>query len=255
MCTGDNSRTATVVAKQLGIKHVMAETLPQGKYDLVVRLQSEGHVVGMIGDGINDSPALAQADLGVSLGAGTDIAMEAASIVLVQNDLRHLIVAIDLSRVTFRRICLNFVWAMGYNVLGIPIAAGVLFPVMRVRLPPELAALAMALSSVSVVVSSLLLRSYKKPVVKMQDIPGVDTLDFTGLLGAEEANLLLPVEGPPHARCCPCENCDCNQPKSNQPQQLGLDKIVVSASQAAQEGCCGDQGGCQCKCLGCKCRR
>jgi hypothetical protein len=221
----------------------MAETLPQGKYDLVMKLQSEGHTVGMIGDGINDSPALAQADLGVSLGAGTDIAMEAASIVLVKNDLRHLIVALDLSRVTFRRICLNFVWAMGYNILGIPIAAGVIFPLMRVRLPPELAALAMALSSVSVVISSLLLRRYKKPVVKMQDIPDASSFDFGFLLEGEVADS--------HASCCPCEDCRCNQPKL---LQQSIAKISSAAAEA-KEGCSGAGGQCQCKCVGCKCRR
>ena len=164
MCTGDNRLTARVVAKRLGIENVMSEALPSDKYDLVEGLQHAGHTVAMMGDGINDSPALAQSDLGISVGAGTDVAMEAADIVLMKNDLRDLVTAFDLSNVTFRRIRYNFVWAFGYNVLGIPIAAGVFFPLVQQKLPPELAAFAMAMSSVSVIVSSLLLKLYKKPV-------------------------------------------------------------------------------------------
>jgi Cu+-exporting ATPase len=168
MCSGDNSRTCLSMAAQVGIppERVVSESLPSDKYNLIKRLQSEGHVVAMIGDGINDSPALAAADLGISVGAGTDIAMEAASIVLVRSDLRDVLVALDLSRATLRRIRLNFVWALGYNLIGLPIAAGVFYPAIQVRLPPEVAALAMAMSSVSVIASSLLLKRYKKPVIK-----------------------------------------------------------------------------------------
>lgn len=168
MCSGDNSRTCLSMAAQVGIppERVISESLPSDKYNLIKRLQSEGHVVAMIGDGINDSPALAAADLGISVGAGTDIAMEAASIVLVRSDLRDVLVALDLSRATLRRIRLNFVWALGYNLIGLPIAAGVFYPAIQVRLPPEVAALAMAMSSVSVIASSLLLKRYKKPVIK-----------------------------------------------------------------------------------------
>jgi Cu+-exporting ATPase len=171
MCTGDNKRTALAIAQQIGLAAdcVVSESLPSDKYELVKRLQMEGHVVAMIGDGINDSPALVQADLGMSVGAGTDIAMEAADIVLVKNDLRDVLVALDLSRATLRRIRLNFVWALGYNLVGIPIAAGVFYPAIHLRLPPELAALAMALSSVSVICSSLLLKRYTKPIIKKRN--------------------------------------------------------------------------------------
>eukprot|EP00276_Gloeochaete_wittrockiana_P003393 CAMPEP_0184650832 /NCGR_PEP_ID=MMETSP0308-20130426/8401_1 /TAXON_ID=38269 /ORGANISM="Gloeochaete witrockiana, Strain SAG 46.84" /LENGTH=1008 /DNA_ID=CAMNT_0027084637 /DNA_START=233 /DNA_END=3259 /DNA_ORIENTATION=- len=165
MLTGDNRITASAIARQVGISDdcVFAEVLPHDKAVAVRELQSNGEVVGMVGDGINDSPALAQADVGIAIGAGTGVAIDAADIVLMRSNLEDVIVAIHLSHKTFNRIRLNFVWALGYNILGIPIAAGVLYPLLRMSLPPAMAGLCMALSSVSVVVSSLLLRSYERP--------------------------------------------------------------------------------------------
>lgn len=152
-----------IVFVQIGIQDVMADVMPAGKADTVRSFQKDGSIVAMVGDGINDSPALAAADVGMAIGAGTDIAIEAADYVLMRNSLEDVIIAIDLSRKTFARIRLNYIFAMAYNVIAIPIAAGVFFPSLGIKLPPWAAGACMALSSVSVVCSSLLLRRYKKP--------------------------------------------------------------------------------------------
>jgi Cu+-exporting ATPase len=161
MLTGDNERTANAVAQKLGLDQVEAGVEPQHKHERVRQLRKQGHVVAMAGDGVNDAPALAAAHVGIAMGTGTDVAIESAGITLVKGDLRSIVQAITLSRAMMRNIRQNLFFAFLYNSLGVPIAAGALYPIFGVLLSPMLAGAAMSLSSVSVIANALRLRKVK----------------------------------------------------------------------------------------------
>jgi P-type Cu+ transporter len=164
MVTGDDERTARAIAARLNIDEVLAEVLPDGKAAAVKALQAEGRKVAFVGDGINDAPALAQADVGLAIGTGTDVAIESADVVLMSGDLRNVPNAIALSKATLRNIKQNLFWAFAYNTMLIPVAAGVLYPFYGVLLSPVFAAAAMGLSSVFVLTNALRLRGFKPPL-------------------------------------------------------------------------------------------
>jgi heavy metal translocating P-type ATPase len=161
MLTGDNQQTAEAIAQEVGIDTVVAQVLPSEKLEKIKALQVQGRIVAMAGDGVNDAPALAQADVGIAMGTGTDVAIETAGITLLGGDISKLVKAIHLSRITMNGIKQNLFWAFSYNLIGIPIAAGILFPFFGILLSPVIAGLAMAFSSVSVVLNSLRLKSVK----------------------------------------------------------------------------------------------
>ena len=161
MLTGDSRTTAEAVARKLDIDEVIAEVLPEQKAEIVKKLQAEGHKIAMAGDGINDAPALAQAEVGIAMGTGADIAMESANVTLVKGDLRGIVRARLLSRATMRNIRQNLFFAFIYNSLGVPIAAGVLYPVFGMLLSPMIAATAMSFSSLSVIMNALRLKNTK----------------------------------------------------------------------------------------------
>ena len=169
MITGDNRRTAEAVARRLGIDEVRAEVLPEGKVAAIKSLRSGGRQVAFVGDGINDAPALAEADVGLAVGTGTEIAIESADVVLMSGDLRGVVNAIALSRATLRNIRQNLFWAFAYNVTLIPVAAGVLFPLNGMLLSPVLAAGAMAMSSIFVLGNALRLKGFRAPVANQSE--------------------------------------------------------------------------------------
>jgi Cu+-exporting ATPase len=166
MITGDNYRTAHAIASTVGIRNVLAEVLPQDKADEVKKLQENGAAIAFVGDGINDAPALAQADVGIAIGSGTDIAIESGEVVLMRDDPLYVVAAVELGKKVIRRIKQNIFWAFAYNTILIPVAAGFLYPIFGITFKPEFAGLAMAMSSVTVVSLSLLLKKYKPPVLR-----------------------------------------------------------------------------------------
>jgi Cu+-exporting ATPase len=168
MITGDNARTAKAIASQIGIDRIISEVLPQDKSAEVKRLQEDGEVVAFVGDGINDAPALAQADVGIAIGSGTDIAIESGDIVLIKDDLMDSVASVQISKKVMGRIKQNLFWAFAYNVILIPVAAGILYPSFGIMFRPEYAGLAMALSSVTVVSLSLMLKGYIPPAKKLK---------------------------------------------------------------------------------------
>ena len=198
MLTGDNRRTAEAVRQKLGISEVVAEVLPQDKEKKVSELKRQGHKVAMIGDGINDAPALAAADVGMAIGAGTDVAMESADIILMKNDLRDAVTAMKLSRAVIRNIKENLFWAFFYNCIGIPLAAGVLYPAFQIRLNPMFGAAAMSLSSIFVVGNALRLRGFKSgftPLKKEAPEAARKEIEITHAAAEEEQCILkAPVE-------------------------------------------------------------
>src|SRR5687768_4576022 len=160
MLTGDNMRTANHIAAELGIKNVMSQVLPQQKEKVIAKLMSEKKIVAMVGDGVNDAPALTRADLGIAIGSGTDVAIESAGIILVQSNPLDVLKIIDLSRANYRKMIQNLLWATGYNVFAIPLAAGVLAPI-GILLSPAVGALAMSVSTIVVAINAQLLRRWE----------------------------------------------------------------------------------------------
>jgi Cu+-exporting ATPase len=168
MITGDNRRTAEAIARQVGIDRVLAEVLPQDKAEEVKKLQAQGKKVAMVGDGVNDAPALAQADVGLAIGSGTDVAKETGDVILIKDDIRDVVVALEVSKATMGKVKQNLFWAFFYNTLGIPLAAGLFYPFAQVIISPELAGLMMAVSSVSVTLNTLHLKGFKPSVGRGQ---------------------------------------------------------------------------------------
>jgi len=172
MITGDNRRTAEAIARQAGfragIDRILAEVLPQDKAEEVKKLQAQGKKVAMVGDGVNDAPALAQANVGLAIGSGTDVAKETGDVILIKDDIRDVVVALEVAKATMRKVKQNLFWAFFYNTLGIPLGAGLFYPLASLVISPELAGLMMAVSSISVTLNTLLLKGFKPSIGRDQ---------------------------------------------------------------------------------------
>lgn len=272
MLTGDNERTARVVASEIGIPptHVISDVLPEGKVDCIKRLQDLGERVAMIGDGVNDSPAMAQADVGIAIGAGTDVAIETSGIVLINSKLTDALVAIDLSKKVFDRIRLNFIWALGYNTMAIPIAAGALYPVFHTALPPFMAAVSMIMSSLSVLVSSLLLNLYKAKDYDNKDdnqdkmssgtpsiiLKGTQSRDVMIYNSSEVSNMCQSMKEGKSCSCspdsCACNGCACNNSRPNLCGDGTSTSADIENTELIYPGC-GQLWQKECSCVVCKC--
>jgi Cu+-exporting ATPase len=168
MITGDNRRTAEAIARQVGIDRVLSEVLPRDKAEEVKKLQALGKKVAMVGDGVNDAPALAQADVGLAIGSGTDVAKETGDVILIKDNIQDVVVALEVAKATMRKVKQNLFWAFFYNVLGIPLGAGLFYPLASLVISPELAGLMMAVSSISVTLNTLLLKGFRPSIRRNQ---------------------------------------------------------------------------------------
>ena len=203
MLTGDNERTAKAIQKRMGIRQVIAQVLPEEKEKKIAQIQAEGHTVAMIGDGINDAPALARADVGIAIGAGTDVAIESADIVLMKSDLLDAVTAVQLSKAVIRNIRQNLFWAFFYNSIGIPLAAGILYPAFALKLNPMFGAAAMSLSSVCVVTNALRLKLFKpNKIVSENTSDTTDIKEDEEMFGRKKYDAVMEIEG------MMCHNCE-----------------------------------------------